>query len=398
MGEIVKLFGPVLFLSCFLWEISKNNNFNFIVLALFFTSIVSFSQNFTFYYREAHQLIQLIFVFLFCSLIYKRKTVNTVVIPLLVFSVLILFSLMMNTIDTDAINQTINFVIVFCTTLFLFSVMSSREQLYSILNFIGRLGFIASLLAIVELMLTGISRVEVTFANPNYLALFLGLSFVCVYYFFNKFKYTCLIFILLGIVLTGSRSALIIPVLVYIKVFINDDFSYKKIFFILTGAILVVSIALSGKSRVVSDEMNGSDAERLLFAKIAYNMTVDNPWFGVGWGRFIDEFSLYSSSVSTIKLTAGEIDPAAQERRVTHNDLLRISSELGLGAFFISLCFIFWNIYLLTYKRCLGFDFLFAIWFGFIFFSLTHNNLNTAFSWFFILMPYFLARNKWIKE
>jgi O-antigen ligase len=400
MNDVLKLLGPLLFLAYFFHKILRERNLSFgcIGVLFFFTSIVSFSQNFTFVYRELHQITQLGLAFLFFCILLQRKTLTIVVIPLFIFAIFIVLSLIANEIDADAISQTINFTVVVLTTLFLYSVISDREDLFYILKFIGELGCIAGILAIVEFLTHGSSRVEATFANPNYLALYLGLSFVCVYYFFDKHRSAFLLIILLAILLTGSRAALLIPALVYIKVLLSDDFSYKKILFIFSGVILIGAIALSGKSRIGGEEMSGSDAERLLFAKIAYNMTADNPWFGVGWGRFIDEFSLYSTNVKAIKLQVGVVDASSQERRVTHNDLLRISSELGIVPFLIVLIFLAWNMCFLAFNKNHSFDFLFAIWFGFLFFSLTHNNLNTAFSWFFILMPYFIVKNNWVKE
>jgi len=119
-------------------------------------------------------------------------------------------------------------------------------------------------------------------------------------------------------------------------------------------------------------------------------MTIDNPLSGVGWGRFISEFSNYSSSVDKIILDNGVIDASKQDRRVTHNDLLRIMAELGLIAFFLVLIFL-WKTAMLIYKhKGFGFNCLFPCWAGMLLFSLSHNNLNTAYSWFFLLLPWYV--------
>ena len=398
MLEVFKLFGPLPLLVYFIISIKNKPSTPTIVTMLFFTSIAAFSQNFTFFYRELHQLLQVYITLLSVLYIYQNKQVSVTFVPLFVFFMFILFSLIDVSVDRDAKTQLFNFIVIFFVTLFLFSTVKKKEEFERLMFYIGGLGVVLAFIAIFEFLIRGVARAEATFANPNYLALYLGVSFSLVFHYHSKFKLFFLGVILLAIFLTGSRSAILIPLMVVCWSIWVDRFSYRKIFIIFIGLSVAISILTAENSRFNGQGLSASDAERIQFAKVALDMTTENPYTGVGWGRFISEFSNYSGGLKAISVSSGgEIDVSRQERRVSHNDLLRIAAELGVVALFSVLIFISISVYLLIIKRANGFDFIVPIWFGFLLFSLTHNNLNTAFSWFFFLIPFFIYKSNWRK-
>ena len=138
------------------------------------------------------------------------------------------------------------------------------------------------------------------------------------------------------------------------------------------------------------EAVSGSDGERKLFAQIGLNMVNDNPYFGVGWGRYISEFSNYSSTVDKLHIGNHILDASKQDRRVSHNDFLRIMAELGWLSLLLCIIYCGYCIHILMFQTMALSGVVFPIWCGMILFSLTHNNLNTAFSWYFLLLPIFI--------
>lgn len=389
--DIINILLPPIFLVFFGFFCFKKISTSLKLCALFFTSIAAFSQNFSLIFRELHQLIQLIILFFWIVSLLKTYKQNKTIYFLVIFSIFMGISFIGAPIDQDARTQVINFIVVFGVIGFLFNSLKNKKDLEIILVYFSGLAFITACSGLIEFLVSSSARIEGTFANPNYFALFIGLGWVPVFvYYRSPSKYFCLCIMTLAIILSGSRAALLFPILYLIwRIYLNGNII--KMFFYSTLSVLILSlILLSGATRFTSESTKGSDAERIIFAKIAINMALEHPYTGVGWGRFITEFSNYAGTVDKIILDNGTIDASNQERRVTHNDLLRILSELGFIAFIFSLYFLFRTGLLIRKFKGFGMEWLFPCWCGMIIFSLTHNNLNTALSWFFILLPWFL--------
>ncbi|MEJ3626007.1 O-antigen ligase family protein [Vibrio vulnificus] len=385
---IIKMGVPILSCMFLIFACVKNPKLNFIIPALFFTSVVSFSQNFNFFFREIHQLIQ-VFICLFCMLtVLKTRKIPKATLPMLCFLFFIFLSLLFNSLDFDARVQTINYFIAMLVAISIFICLRDRNDLIKSFRFVSTLSLILAVFSILEFIILGSPRVEASFANPNYLALFLGVAFSLTFYFQNKFRNTTLTLIFIAIYLTGSRSALIIPFLTIFFVLVNGDSSFKKYMLFSVSVLISILILSSDSNRFATDELRGSDAERILFSKVALKMSEDHIYTGVGWGRFIVEFSNYSRDVMALDVIDGVVDISLQERRVTHNDFLRILAELGYIAFIVCVLFVGYSAWLVTFKFRLSDSYLFSIYFGLIIFSMTHNNLNTAFSWFFLVLPF----------
>ncbi|WJG10406.1 O-antigen ligase family protein [Aliiglaciecola sp. LCG003] len=393
--DFINLIAPPFFILLWGRFCIQNKSTNLKICALFFTSIVCFSQNFSLIFRELHQLIQVFIAGFFLILVVQKKSFHKILLFPLVFLFLILASLLFAPFDNDAKSQFINYLVVISVLSFLLITLKDNRDLILILRFIGELAFLTACFGIVEYVLgVTTSRIEATFANPNYFALFIGVGWVPVLcYFPRKFRWVSLFIMTVAIIISGSRAALVFP-LAYMVWIVYKQASLAKMFaYLSVGVVLVGLLLFSGLTRFSSSETGGSDAERLIFAKIAISMALENPFAGVGWGRFISEFSNYSSDVDKIVLEHGTIDASEQDRRVTHNDLLRIMAELGLVSFALVIFFLLKTALLIKKNKGFGVDSLFPCWFGMFIFSLAHNNLNTAFSWFFFLLPWLLYFN-----
>lgn len=387
--EILKILSPTIFFILLVANIRKFPSYRNLPIFIFTFSIVSFSQNFTLMYREAHQAIQILLsVAFFVNLIIDYKLPRVSIFPIC-FLLFIATSFFRSPIDTDAKIQCLNFLVCTIVALFTFKNLKNLTDTLPILNFISQLSIASALLGIIEFALTLTPRIEGTFSNPNYLALFLGIGWCCTWFRLKgPLKWTSLILILLAIILTGSRSGLVFPIFYLAWIVFRQKNKVHLIIYGTSAIFLVLAVFVSGVTRFSnSKEVSASDSERILFAKIAVNMANSHALTGVGWGRFISEFENFNKTVEKIEVGDAYIDVSNQERRVTHNDFLRILAELGYPAFVSSVLFILWAGYIIYKEKSFGIDPIFPIWLGIIFFSASHNNLNTAFTWIFILLP-----------
>ena len=321
------------------------------------------------------------------NLLIKLKKLKKNLIYMFVFLLFILFSLIGNSLDNDYISQTINFIALFGVLGFLLNQIKSKENLYTILKYIGEISFVLAILGIIEFLLTGTPRVEATFANPNYYALFLGIGFCCLYNFKINLKWLKLLVVLLAIILSGSRSGILFPLMQFFWALYLDKKYLKLIFLIFIGASILGTLSLRDK-----EATSGSDAERMVFAKMAIEMAKDHPLNGVGWGRFPAEFKNYTYISNNLLFKGVEVDASGQDRRVTHNDLVRILAELGFPAFLLAIGFLLYNIFILIKFKSFNEVFLLPVWLGVILFSLSHNNMNSIIFWFFLFFPLIFLR------
>jgi hypothetical protein len=390
--DTIKLISPLVFVLLWMNFARRQPKILLVGAALFFTSIVAFSQNFTFFYRELHQLSLSGLVLLYLLKFGRIYKINYF------FGFVVLFvgnSAIFSDFDSDAEAQIINLIVVMGVTNYLYIAISSYERLQLVINFIGQLAFASACIGLLEFLIFGSLRIEGTFSNSNYFAFFLGIGY-CAYFdaSFRPRKALALTTIVLAIFLSGSRAALFFPLFHFLWYVYRRKEKNSSGFYFIVGFVFVAIVASLGLSRFADREASeGSDAERLIFAVVAYRMVSDHPLVGVGWGRYISEFSNYSSEAEQILTSSGEVDVSNQERRVTHNDYLRVLAELGWVAFVFSITFIGVGFRKILGKRFYSPLYMFPIWFGSLIFSLTHNNLNSALFWFILLMPYFYLRS-----
>lgn len=399
-SDLLKLLAPVAFLLAWLDFSRKNKSLHLIGVTLFFTSIVAFSQNFVFIYRELHQGIQILMILFATRTLIKTQKLHKFNYIFFIFLVFIIISLVFSKVDDDARVQLVNILVVIGVTNYLYNSISSASRMQVLMLFVGRLAVISSILGLIEFGINISQRVEGTFANSNYYAFFLGIGYCVVFQNMSGLRRNLsLALILMAIVLSGSRAALVFPILQFSwYVYRSKNFRSLAIYGLLGIAIAVALIA-SGLTRFSDVQASeGSDAERIIFAKIAYQMANDHPLTGVGWGRYISEFGSYSSTAEQIFTSAGVIDASEQDRRVTHNDYIRILAELGWIAFITSLISLFVGFIKIVKNKNHELGYIFPVWLGTVIFSFTHNNLNGALFWFVFLLPFYFFRNKPVYE
>ena len=391
MDIAIKSLGPLLFMLLWAWHVNRARTVAFFWISLFFTSIAGFSQNFEFIYRELHQGVQIPMMVMGFLLLAKGKFLRPIGAILSAFLGLILLSLLINEVTPEASSQLLNFLVVMGTTIFIMTNLKKLpdNQIALLLRFISQLGGLAAVIGILEFLTTGNARVEATFANPNYFALFIGISYCfAVASKRGPVRLIILALIITAIVLSGSRSAIILPVFSHLWMIVSR-YSLKERF--ARGFIIIVlggAAFMATGLQIDREGADASDAERYLFWQIGIEMAKENPWFGVGWGNYISEFSNYSHLPKAIFTDNGVVDTLYEERRVSHNDYVRILAELGIPAFILSVILTF-AVFFRAWKLEGPFQtVVMPVWMGLFLFSLVHNNLNTAYFWVFFLLPH----------
>jgi O-antigen ligase len=395
-SDLLKLLAPAVFFVMWLYFVLRHKSNKLAGVSFFFTSIVAFSQNFAFIYREIHQLIQIVLILPWAYALIRNNKIHKFNCVFFILLIFIGLSLIFSIFDQDARAQLINLVAAICVTNYLFSKTDTEQSMRVLMLFVAQLAIALSLIGLFEYVTNISPRIEGTFANPNYFAFFLGIGW-CFAFQATKgiFKKLSLTLILTAIILSGSRIAIVFPLLQVLWY----AYRLKGLKYFIGYGVFVVAflsvVILSGVSRFSKGEASeGSDAERVIFAIIAYRMANDHPLSGVGWGRFATEFSAYSSAAEAIIVSGGIVDVSGQDRRVTHNDYMRILAELGWVAFFSALLSLVIAASMIVKNKDVAFDYIFPVWFGTVLFSATHNNLNGALFWFFFLMPFYYLRPK----
>lgn len=391
MSEVLlKQLVAICFIAYFMWCMRFSALRRNWVPAIFFVSYAAFSQNFSFFFRELHQVL-LVGLILHGVLSFgKHSRVRAFDLSLLFFGLFILVSLAFNVFDEDAKGQFVNYVVSALVARQLLSEVSQKtEEFERALQFLASLCVGMACVGVLESLLGISPRSEATLSNPNYYAHFLGVGF-CIQWSFrrDRFRLLKLFIIFVGIIVSGSRSAILIPAIQIVWSAYVGGGLVRLAKHTLPGVVVVVLLLASGSTRFTDkDDSQASDAERLIFASIAYRMSLDRPVTGVGWGRFISEFSSYSSGSEEVVINSGVVDVSEQDRRVTHNDFMRILAELGWLGFLASVIFTV-HIFFMMMRFRFGIpQYVFPVWTGTLLFSLTHNNMNSAFFWFLFLLP-----------
>jgi hypothetical protein len=390
--EYINQYGPIVMGLFWIISIIKRKDASYTLVTLLILSFVACSQNFSFSYREIHQGIQLALGALTVVTIARRKQVLKLNAFFLIFLLFIGGSYIANPIDEDAQNALLNIVTMMVMLNFMHLYIKDRNQYFGITRFIVNLALIQSIFGLAEAVIGNVDRIEGTMANPNYLGLFLGITFcLAVHDAKERHQYLGAAVIFVGLLLTGSRAALLMPLIYGAWIAFTQGWWLRVAAPAVVAVIVIPILMQNDVLRFGGEQAAASDAERLIFARIAGEMAADHPATGVGWGRFPTEFSNYATRAERVVIDVGvEIDPYSQERRVTHNDFLRVLAELGWGAFgffMISCVYILRQAWIVSKKRD---KYALPIILGLLVFSFTHNNLNSLVFWFYFVLPLFL--------
>ncbi len=185
-------------------------------------------------------------------------------------------------------------------------------------------------------------KIEATLDNPNNLGAFLVLALfpiiMLVIYEKNKIKksiYSLIsVLIIINIVLTGSRNAIIGVALG--AVILAIVFSWKLIFII--GPVAVISLFIPKISHRILDIANSSqNASRIYLWKTALKMIKEHPILGVGNGNYVSLYDTYVKKYPELKYPWFT-------HRPSHNSYLKVTSELGILGIISFVCMLIFSL------------------------------------------------------
>ena len=376
---IINLIGTIVFIK----NRKLNKKVTFVIIL--FYGLFNLSANFSLIYRYLYQFIIFAFSLYSLRLIILRRKTFLFHYFFFFFLVSVLLSYFINSgfNSSSANTSLINYILVMISSIGISTIfIQEKNILLHLSDYLRKLLFYNSILIILIFVYSGFGyRVEYTFSNTNYLAFFLGASMIFIHMIsLSDIKDNVTPMLLLAAIFcTGSRSILFIALPFYFFLYLRK----KPWLFILLTIIavpLVINFTekLGEMARVKDIAEDASILQRYEIFLVVKNIFEAKPLFGIGYGRFIEEFKYYLDGDIVLLHAIDEI--------VTHNDYYRVLAELGLFGLLLFLFYIFKNaFYLLRIKYDFAVLFLFILA---VSYSFTHNNLNSFLFWLMASMPY----------
>ncbi len=178
------------------------------------------------------------------------------------------------------------------------------------------------------------SRLSGIFQYANTAALFWAVGVIVLLQNIRKKWqwYVQLFLLLIGILLTGSRSVLLILTIWAIYKSISDR-KLRRPILIVIGLLLAVSgiiFAITGSTANISRVFAGSSTiwGRLLYYRDGLDMLLHNPQ-GLGYMGYLYSQGLYATGVYSV--------------RYVHNDLLQVGIDYGMAAMLLVVVYLVWQ-------------------------------------------------------
>lgn len=381
IGYLIKLLLPIVVVIYFLINyinLKEKSEYSFTIY-MFFATLPYVSSNFSFpLYRNIGSIIIIIgLIILILSYLFKKRK-RVIINPYLILILLAIIISSYTSIDNQGyISGLINFIYIFLAYFFI-----SNKMNYSDFGMIIRLykinGVILSIVAIIEFIITK-GRVEVTFSNANYLAIYLVLCFSAHFFSSGKQSRSSLLLIIVGIAATQSRSAILALAIPFLILIIKRR-NIKQL--LLYSSVIIITF-ITTKNLGMLDRFNNmssddSLSERGTLLDLSLEMIKQHPLTGIGFNNFITTFDNYLSFIN---------NPSTlyfREKMVTHNDFLKFGAELGLLGLIFFILFLL-NGFLSIQKCNLENNiklYLYSNWLILFSYSLSHNNTNSIEFWF----------------
>lgn len=194
-----------------------------------------------------------------------------------------------------------------------------------------------------------------TFKEGNYFGLYLLISAVIAFYL----RKTRLAIFLLASIISTFSSISIISAILFLLIILRKKILQKKVFIysalILPFIILTfiqlkqtkfyneyIVAKLAEPSNVLSSR-NISKVDRTLTARIAFNLGLNNPIFGVGpynYGLHYDQYNDYETKIANINNDIVDFFERTNKRAIPNNVYLELWAEYGIIGFIIFTLFL----------------------------------------------------------
>lgn len=269
----------------------------------------------------------------------------------------------------------LNFGFVLTIMIYLRNIIDTEKKLSFLVRTFRNNSIIIAVIAFLQIFLEKMYRPMSTFLNSNYYAFYLCISFALVAYFYKHSKWInlYLMFIIVAVFATESITCIlciIIEFFIYIW-----QYRTTRMFAELVGCIFVVGIIsfviLAGEDtlrnlQIVDKILENRDSVRLEVWKVAMDSWKDNKLFGVGYNIFKAKTDI-SETVF-----------------LTHNDFIRVITELGLMGFLVFITYIIKQGYAILKMDVEHIKLYGSLMFTCLIFVLFHNYI-AAFIWWWML-------------
>lgn len=356
LGLLIKLYYPVAIISIFLlifFNFDKLNNLkrnlkdNFSIPTLIFIASFFLSIYFGLPYKSMSGFTDYDSSF---NGVFLNSIFSAIVTPLLIY--LIYFSI-------ESIEELIYYIRIF----FLSGIVLMFLSFY----------YVSSNIFIVE-------RLGVTFNDTNYFGrfqVFMIIINLCYILFYENSVYKKIFLIVISsiylylLMLSSSRSAMIVFGIISVIITFYSKSKTLKISLIAVNVIVIgyllayaATVKVSGLAEgtgILGSFMDLSNATRVALNIAAFNMFVDNPFFGVGYLNF------YNAYINFDYIPVGM--PLGINVSVVHSWLFSILGEQGLLGIisFLWIVFLYVKNYYKKNKKCVNADYKFV---GITYFSL----------------------------
>jgi O-antigen ligase len=400
--ETIKIVFPVI--AVIYWVFRRRSFAAPKPVTLYLTLFGVLSANFSIIYREVFQAYTMLLVLSSMVVIVRKRMMKRQAQVLLPFIATVLLSLGVNGMSKDAAISLINIVVIFFVVHVMLVWINSTRILSAFLDYYLEFAVAMAVLAPLDYFLLG-QRAEGTFSNPNYYGYFIGTILPwSILAPSRKPRWMRFAMLSLAIISTGSRATvLVIPITLLmhlLRVFTDNRYRTMigAVYAVAASmAILVLGLFVDKLSLLLSAgrdiaDLASSDAERYRAIEVGLAMFRESPVYGVGWGHYLEKFSQFIDSSSSLFAATSVSASGMREQMVSHNDFIRVLAELGLlGA--VAFVFAIVASVSCSIKQSGEYRYFFvSVISASLVYSLTHNNLNNLFFWLFLLLPLGIQR------
>ena len=304
---------------------------------------------------------------------------------LLYFFILIIFMGFIPSLNTNQINYFIRFLETLTLFLILYSEIRTKEDqilfirnstlvillisLYNIIEFV----FINHRYKYLRAKKFNLARVVSIFNQPNNCGIFLVLLLISIFilYMYKKIGkktfYVSLFFVLIGILLTFSRAAILGMIVFVLLSNIKKYYKYFIIVFLLITVLFYPKIVNSREKSVEN---------RAFRYKLLPKMLLKSPFIGTGLKTYSEEYKRLAP-------------PDKARHPSSHSLYLQLLVETGIFGSFFFFLFIFSILLDIIYvkrKNYLAYKILFSNFSGFLIIEFFIGNLVSLYFWIYLLI------------
>ncbi len=340
-------------------------------------------------------LINKLFFFIgFLQILFSEKKISLEIGPLLFLLLAIVLTLLSTGVTATTFKNLVNltYQVLICEIVYLVSIREKRINFWFDIIVINSL--ILAVCAIIEYLLYG-GRVRTYFYNPNYLAIYLAFGAVTLIQKKHSKNFFGSILISVAVIFTSSFSIFAAIIITFVFKMTEKLVRSKLVLSIIFLSIVIIEIFIVlytvdllpdfWLTKIWDTLLEKKDSERVYIWKAAISIFSEHPLIGIGYGNFLSTMYMYTD-YSRPLLFGGF---------VSHNDYLRVLSELGAIGFLSFLYLLFSQIKkIILSSNTIQKRIILSYFLVIILFIFAHNYLSNSYFWVILVFPSLLNMKK----